>query len=242
MGTGSDMARRLPWWLLVGWATLIAVLIPLTLWGVERGVVYVAGRSNYVSAASASVSGDLVAVASVNAGRIASIRTTTGATVRQGESLADVELAAPVRTTSGGTPVMAFLGSTDQQVTTTAPVDGVVAAVLVAEGSAVTAGQPIIRLIDPAHLRVTAYINEVDISRVHAGQQVEVYLGALDRTLRGVVQVVVPATTGVFATTPAVVNADVKPPSAVYPVYVRIDLRDYPQLLGSTADVRIRVR
>ena len=92
------------------------------------------------------------------------------------------------------TAVLAFLGSTDQQVATTAPVDGVVASVMVAEGSAVSAGQSIIRIIDPTHLRVTAYVSEADVARVRSGQQAEVYLTALDRTLHGVVQAVVPAT------------------------------------------------
>ena len=235
------MARRMPWWLLVGWAAAVAVLIPLTLWGVRLGVQALADRSYFVSSASASVSGDMVAVASVNAGRVASLRATTGATVRRGDTLADIELAAPVRTSAGGTPVMAFLGSPDQQVSTTAPVDGVVAAVLVTEGSSVTAGQTILRLIDPSHLRVTAYVNEADVSRVSPGQEAEVYFTALDRTLRGVVQVVVPATAGVFPATPAA-GPESKSLTPVYPVYVRVDLRDYPQLLGSTAEVRIRVR
>lgn len=238
------MGRRMPVWLLVGWAAAVAVLIPLTLWGVRLGVQALADRSHFVSAASASVSGDMVAVASANAGRVASLRATTGAAVRRGDTLADIELAAPVRTSAGGTTVMAFLGSTDQQVSTTAPVDGVVAAVLVTEGSSVTAGQTILRLIDPSHLRVTAYVNEVDISRVSPGQEAEVYFTALDRTLHGVVQVVVPATAGAFTPASAAgVEARPASPSApVYPVYVRVDLRDYPQLLGSSAEVRIRVR
>ena len=235
------MSRRLPWWLLVGWAATVAVAIPLALWGIVIGAQYVTDQSRYVSATTASVAGDAVAVASVNAGRIASIRVAPGATVRAGDALADVELAAPVRTTSSGTSVLAFLGSTDQQVPIIAPVDGVVASVLVAEGSAVTAGQLIFRIVDPARLRVTAYVTESDVSRVHAGQEVEVYFSALDRTLHGVVQVVVPATTAVFGA-PPVAGAEAKAAEGVYPVYVRLDLRDYPQLLGSSAEVRIRTR
>ncbi len=235
------MYRRLPWWILVTWAVLVAAAVPLLLWGLQTGVRYAYDRTNYVFASTASVSGDLVTVASVNAGRVAAIRTTTGAKVREGDSLAEIEMAAPVRTTSGGTSVLAFLGSTDQQVATTAPVDGVVASVMVTEGSAVTAGQSIVRLIDPKHLRVTAYVSEANVAYVRSGQEAEVYLTALDRTLRGVVQAVAPATSGAFAT-PAASGADAKPPSPVFPVFVRIDLSDYPQLLGSTAEVRIRVR
>ncbi len=235
------MHRRLPWWILVAWAATVAGVVPLLLWGLLSGYQYLSDRTRFVTAATATVSGDFVTVASVNTGRVAMLRATTGAKVRLGDSLAEVELAAPVRTTASGTPVMAFLGSTDQQVATTAPVDGVVASVLVTEGSGVTAGQPIIRLIDPTHLRVTAMIAEADVARVHAGQEAEVYLTALDRTLHGVVQAVVPATSGAFAT-PTTSGADPKAVSPVFPVYVRVDLADYPQLLGSTAEVRIRVR
>lgn len=234
------MPRRLPWWLLVGWAAAVAVAIPLALWGLQFGVLYLRDRTEYVSATNASVSGEPVAVASVNAGRVAAIRAATGAMTRQGDPLADIELAAPVRTTSSGTPVLAFLGSADQQVAVVSPVDGVVASVLVAEGSAVTAGQTIMRVVDPAKMRVTAYVTETDMARIRVGQDVEVYVTALDRTLRGVVQTVVPATTSVFAPTPAS-GAETKV-AAVYPVYVRVDLRDYPQLLGSSAEVRIHTR
>ena len=235
------MRRRLPWWLLVTWAVLVAAAVPLVLWGLQASVRYASNRTNYVSATSAAVSGDLVTVASVNAGRVAMLRTTTGAKVREGDPLAEIEIAAPVRTTSGGTSVLAFLGSTDQQVAATAPVDGVVVAVMVTAGSAVTAGQSIIRIIDPTHLRVTAYVSEADVARVRSGQDAEVYLTALDRTLHGVVQAVVPATSGAFAT-PSPSGVEVKATRPVFPVYVRVNLRDYPQLLGSTAEVRIRVR
>ena len=82
------MTRRLPWWLLVGWAAAVAVAIPLLAWGGVTGVEYLTGRSRYVTAASASISGDLIAVASVNAGRVAALHTTAGGTVRQGDALA----------------------------------------------------------------------------------------------------------------------------------------------------------
>lgn len=235
------MSRRLPWWLLVGWTVAVAAAIPLALWGVVVGARFVTDQSRFVTATSASVAGDLVAVASVNAGRLASIRVAPGATVRAGDLLADVELAAPVRTTSSGTSVLTFLGSTDQQISIVAPVDGVVVSVLLAEGSAVTAGQTIVRIVDPSRMRVTAYVTEADVSRIHVGQEAEVYFRVLDRTLPGVVQLVVPATTAVFGATP-VAGAEAKAGRGVYPVYVRLDLRDYHQLLGSSAEVRISTR
>ena len=37
-------------------------------------------------------------------------------------------------------------------------------------------------------------------------------------------------------------GAEPKAVTPVFPVFVRVDLTDYPQLLGSTAEVRIRVR
>ncbi len=233
------MSRRLRFGLLVAWAAVVAVLVPLALWGGIVGFEYFRDGGRYVSTTAASVSGDLVVVASVNAGRVVRVYPGTGASVREGDALAEVELAAPVRLTASGTPVLAFLGTTDQEVRVTAPVDGSIASILVAEGTAVTAGQPIMRIVDPAHLRVTAYVSEADLPRVRTGQDAEVYLTAVDRTITGVVQAVVPASSVAFATPPAA-GAAIAP--TVYAVFVRVDLRDTPQLLGSSAEVRIRVR
>ena len=228
-------------WLLAAWTVLVAALVPLVLWGGVVGYEYVSDSNHFVSTFNASVSGDLVVVASVNAGRVVRVRPVTGATVREGDLLADVELPAPVRLTSSGTPVLAFLGTTDQQVQVTAPVDGTVASILVAEGSAIAAGQPLMHIVDPAHLRVTAYVTEADLQFVRAGQEAEVYFTALDRTTTGVVQSVVPATANVFTATP-VASAQAPANTPVYPIYIRVDVRDTPQLLGSTAEVRIRYR
>ena len=228
-------------WLLTGWAALVAALVPLALWGVLLGYQYVSDGNHFVSTFNASVSGDLVVVASVNAGRVVRVRPVTGATVREGDALADVELPAPIRLTTGGTPVLAFLGTSDQQVQVNAPVDGTVASILVAEGSAVTAGQPIMRIVDPAHLRITAYVTESDLPLVRAGQEAEVYFTALDRKTTGVVQSVVPATASVFTATP-VASTQAPTTTPVYPVYIRVDVRDTPQLLGSSAEVRIRYK
>ena len=173
--------------------------------------------------------------------RVSRLAVAPGAPVRAGSPLADVELPVPVRVTSGGTSVLSFSGTADQQVSVTAPVDGVVAALLAVEGSSVTAGQPLLRLVDPARIRVTAFVSEADVTRVHAGQSAEVTLTSTGDTVTGVVQAVLPP--AATATAP-VGTADGKVPTTAttYPVYVRVDLRDQVALLGTSAAVRIRVK
>ena len=234
------MSRRVRFLLLTLWGITVAALVPLTLWGAVAGFQWIATGGNYVSSSNAVVSGDLVAVGSVNAGRVSDLRVSPGAVVRRGEVLASIELPTAVRTTANGTPVMAFLGSKDQEVEVASPIEGVVATLSVASGSAVTAGQTIARLIDPQHLSVVAYIDEKDVTRVRPGQQVEVELTALDRTLRGDVIAVIPATSA--ATTPGAGAAGAAAPTHLFPVHIRVDLADNPQLMGSSAKVRIRVK
>ena len=235
------MSRNLRFVLLALWGISVAAFVPLTLWGAVVGFRWVTTGGNYVSSSNASVSGDLVAVGSVNAGRVSSLRVGPGSVVRRGEVLASVELPTAVRTTASGTPVMAFLGSKDQEVEVASPIDGVVATVAVAAGSAVTAGQTIARLIDPQQLSVIAYVGETDVIRIRPGQAVEVDLTALDRTLPGDVIAVIPATSS--ATAPATANAaGGGTVTHLFPVQIRVDLADSPQLMGSSARVRIRVK
>lgn len=237
------MSRRVRFLLLTLWGIAVAAFVPLALWGAVAAFRWIATGGDYVSSSNAVVSGDLVAVGSVNAGRVSELRVAPGSIVRRGELLASVELPTAVRTTANGTPVMAFLGSKDQEVEVASPIDGVVATVAVAAGSAVTAGQTIARLIDPQRLSVTAYIGEKDVTRIHPGQPVEVELIALDRTLPGDVIAVVPATSA--ATAPAATSAAGRndaAPTHLFPVHIRVDLADNPQLMGSSAKVRIRVK
>ena len=90
------MDRRLPWWMLLSAALLTAVLVPLAIWGAYLGIAWANDHGRYVIPAQATVTGDLVTVASANAGRVTALRATTGAAVRRGDPIADVEIAAPV--------------------------------------------------------------------------------------------------------------------------------------------------
>src|SRR5262245_21310876 len=67
--------------------------------------------AHYVSTDNAQVAGQLVPVGSMNAGRVAVIRTAIGAPVQQGDVLARVQLPTAVRTNQNGTPDLQFLPS-----------------------------------------------------------------------------------------------------------------------------------
>lgn len=238
------MSRRLRFFLLTGWALTVAALVPLSVWGAFAAFQWVTTSGNYLTSSNATVTGDLVTVSSVNAGRVTDLHLLPGAPVKEGEPLVSIELPAPVRTTAGGTPVLAYLGSKDQAVELVSPIDGLIATVAVANGSAVTAGQVVARLVDPTRLWVTAYVDETQVSQVRVGQAAEVYLNATGRTLQGDVTAVVPATSSI--TTPPATGATIARTDTVlthlYPVYIRVDLANSPQLLGSSAQVKIRIK
>lgn len=58
-----------------------------------------------------------------------------------------------------------------------APFAGVVAERYVELGALVTAGQPVVRVIDPYRLKLAAYVTDTDIAWVRVGDQAEVTLG-----------------------------------------------------------------
>ncbi|MHB8620222.1 MAG: efflux RND transporter periplasmic adaptor subunit [Chloroflexota bacterium] len=198
--------------------------------------------AHYVSTDNAQVAGQPVSVGSLNAGRVVAVRTTVGATVRRGDVLARVELPSKVRTLQNGTPELRFLGAADQRVNITSPMNGVVIAVPAAVDATVSQGEPLVTLIDPAQLWVTANIDENQVSRLRVGQRAEVHLDALNATLSGQVVQLTPATAAVFGLLPqSNTTANFTKVDQVVPVRIAVNLGNKPGLLGSSASVSIRV-
>jgi RND family efflux transporter MFP subunit len=74
----------------------------------------------------------------------------------------------------------------------TAPVDGVVDRVDVAEGSRVVPGQDIATVVDVTHLRIEAQVLEHDLPFVRAGGEAIVTTPALDSPIRGRIEALLP--------------------------------------------------
>jgi multidrug resistance efflux pump len=196
----------------------------------------------YVSTENAQLSAQPVQVGAMNTGRISAILPAIGAVVHKGDVVAQLALPSQVGVGQAGQPKMDFLGAGDTHVDVLAPVDGVVIAEPVAVGSMVAAGQPIVSIVDPSQLYVTANIEETNIGRVRIGQSVTVHVDALGTDIPGKVEVVTPATAGSFSVLPSSnASGNFTKVTQLVPVRVSVNLGNQPLLLGANVEVKIRV-
>jgi multidrug resistance efflux pump len=196
----------------------------------------------YVSTDNAQLSGQPVQVGAMNAGRVDAIVPNIGDTVHRGDIIAQVALPSQVGVGQNGQPKMGFLGPGDTRVAVQAPVDGVVIAEPVAVGATVTAGEPIVSIVDPSQLWVLANIEETDIARVKIGQTVNVHVDALDGDIPGKVEAITPATANTFSMMPSQqTSGNFTKTTQLVPVRVSVTLGSQPMLLGANVEVRIRV-
>jgi RND family efflux transporter MFP subunit len=108
-----------------------------------------------------------------------------------------------------------------------APFSGIVAYMGVQEGELVTAGTPIIRLIDPSTFHLDLDIDEVDIAKILEGQEATITLDSLpDRELPGEVEYIAPTATSMEGI-------------VTYGVKVKIGPADIPLKAGMTANATI---
>jgi multidrug resistance efflux pump len=196
----------------------------------------------YVSTDNAQLSGQPVQVGAMNAGRVSAIMPPIGGAVRKGDVVAQVALPSQVGVAQAGQPKMDFLGVGDTHVDVLAPVDGIVIAEPVPVGSTVQAGQPIVSVVDPSQLWVNANIEETNVGRIRVGQPVTVHVDALGGDIPGKVEVVTPATAGVFSILPSSnASGNFTKVTQLVPVRISVNLGNQPLLLGANVEVKIRV-
>jgi Barrel-sandwich domain of CusB or HlyD membrane-fusion len=198
----------------------------------------------FVSTDNASVTGDLVQVGSLNAGRIVATRADVGASVRQGQEIAVVAMPQEVGgTTPGGAPRMGVTGNADTLVSVVAPLTGVVAARTGYIGGTVAAGQPIYALVDPRQVWVKANIEEGSAWRVAVGQPVSVHVDALNADFSGRVEAITPASAATFSLLPSGnVSGNFTKVTQYVPVKISVDAGNTVLPLGTSVEVRIQVR
>lgn len=108
-----------------------------------------------------------------------------------------------------------------------APFSGIVAYVGAQESELVTAGTPIIRLIDVSTFHLDLDIDEIDVAKILMGQEVTIALDSLpDRELQGEVEYIAPTATSVEGI-------------VTYGVKVKISPTDIPLKAGMTANATI---
>jgi multidrug resistance efflux pump len=196
----------------------------------------------YVSTDNAQITGTPVQVGSMNAGRVRSISTTVGSPVHKGDTVAVIDLPSQVGTAQNGQPKLDFLGNGDSSVTVQSPLDGIVLAVPTTPGATVQAGQALITVVDPGQMWVNANVEETNVSRLKVGQAVTVHVDALGADVPGRVDSITPATASSFSLLPASNSSgNFTKVTQLVPVRISLSLGNEPVLLGSSAEVTIKV-
>lgn len=193
---------------------------------------------HFITTDNASIQGTLVRVASPNSGRILNLLAEVGTVVERDQPVATVDIPISSALPAGGNRAT-FLDARDRLVDVTSPVNGVVVSRSASAGDSVGPNQTILTVVDTANVWVVANIEETKVGRVRPGQRVDVYIDALQRTLEGVVESIVPATTSTFSLLPPQ-NAAGNFTKVVQLVPVRIALPHHEGLIVG-ASVRVRI-
>jgi multidrug resistance efflux pump len=191
------------------------------------GYTYYIDSTLYVTTDDALVDSNLVSIAPVGSGTLAIWRVKPGDKVRSGQVLGQVKPAT---------------GSSYLNIT--APIDGTILRVDGREGQVVAQAQALAYIANLDTMRITAYIDESAIHKIHAGQTVDVTVDATGSNVyHGTVSEVLPATASSFALIPSTDRSNGNFTKVTQRIEVHIDIGStsgttlYP---GENAYVRIR--
>lgn len=213
---------------------LVAIaLVPLLAGAIIAGVSIWHDSLFYVKSTSARVSGTVTQVSSPGAGQVLDLPYDVGETVRQGQTVATIELE----------PQAQLGGAADQQPIRDpikAPVDGTIIKRFVHVGERTATGQAVVSLVNLTQLYVVADVDESRAPMVQEGQSATVYLRAFDKNVPGQVAGLTPATSDLVTTAPAGQQQSGTTPQV--PIIVYFDAGNLPVYPGMSADVTISVR
>lgn len=200
-------------------ALLLAVLLAVGL-----GALYFVDQNSYVSTDNAVITGTMVQLGAPNGGQVRSVLTDVGDAVTKSQILATVA------------------GSGGQSVALRSPLDGVILARYANAGDTVTAGRPLLSVLDPTELWVQAQIDETLVGRVQPGQSADVTVDSVGSTLQGRVLTVGRASTasvsagGISPNTSGALRG-----RQVVPVKIALDGPSSRLVYGGQAFVKIHV-
>ena len=142
--------------------------------------------------ASGTIELDEVTLAAETSGRIAELNVDEGSSVLEGQivgHLTDPVLDVQIKQVTGDPAQQQIVQAEMSRLELRAPLGGVVLKRLAHRGEVVAAGTPILTVADPTDLKLTLYVLEADMGRVHVGQHVGVHADAFpDRTFAGHVE------------------------------------------------------
>jgi multidrug resistance efflux pump len=207
------------------------------------GYRYYYNSTHYVWTDNAQVAGSIIQVGALNAGQVTSVTTDVGQHVQQGQTIAQVTVAETLAATASGAAQVGFSHTANQTVSVTSPLSGVVVARLADPGSTVAPGQPIVEVVDPTKLYITANVNETDVDRIKIGEPVDVTVDSLGVTLAGRVDAITPASAATFSLIPQQNSSgNYSKVVQVVPVKVSVDYGSLPLVVGSSVEVNIHVQ
>ena len=229
-----------------GWARALGLLVVLLVVGAAGTVVgyhFWYESTYFVVTDNAQVTGDLIQVGSLNAGRIVAARFEVGQPVQAGQEMAAVRIPQEVTMPMGGTMVLEEPAAGDRLASVRAPFSGMVVARLSHVGGTVSAGQPIYAIVDPNRVYIRANIEETKLTRVRPGQAVDVYMDALGLTLEGRVMAITPASAATFSLLPSQnASGNFVKVTQLVPIKIQVNPAGQVLPLGTSATVRIKVR
>jgi multidrug resistance efflux pump len=226
--------RRLLVLLLLG---IIAVV------GGYYGYQYWQEQSFYVYTDNALITGPLIQVGSLNAGRVVKVAVGIGDRVTRDQEVATLVMPMTLYTTKNGSKRMDYKAADDQSVPVSSPIDGIVVARYANPGDTVAAGQTILTVVDPTSFWVQAQIDETKIGRIRPGQLVDVTVDILGQTYPGRVAAINRATAATFSLIPqSNASGNFTKVTQLVPVKIDIDYGPTPLVLGSSVEVKIWVK
>jgi multidrug resistance efflux pump len=198
---------------------------------------------HFVSTDNAQISGRLVQVGTLTAGRVSSLPYDVGARVDKDQVVATVSAPVAVGTTSNGASRFEFRGTNDELVGVRSPVSGVVVAQAATVGDTVPAGQSLLTVVDPQQLWVTANVDENLVRRVQPGQRVTVHVDTLDLDQEGRVLAITPASAATFSLLPTQnYSGNFTKVTQLVPVKIELERPDPRLMVGTSVEVKIRVQ
>src|SRR5262249_23296645 len=151
---------------------------------------------------NAQISGPMIQVGGLEAGRVSNVRFDVGDRVNQGDVVAQLAVPTTVSMLPNGTPNQQFTGTTDMSVDVRSPVSGVVVARVSTPGDTVPAGQPILTVVNPQSLWVTANVEEDQAHKLQPGQAVQIHVDNLNADFTGHVAAITQASAQSFSAIP----------------------------------------
>ncbi|MCL5961738.1 MAG: efflux RND transporter periplasmic adaptor subunit [Chloroflexi bacterium] len=220
---------------------VMPMIVVMALAGALIGLHFWYNDAFYVSTDNARITGALVQVGALNAGRIDAVMVDVGSRVERDQLVATITLPS-VQGLAQGTPRMGFGSTGDLRAEVRSPIDGVVVARQGNVGDTVAAGQPILAVTDPSAQWVLANVEETRVGRLQRGQTVDVHVDALGQTFTGQVETITPATAATFSLLPQQNGSgNFTKVTQLVPVKIVVDNPGHALPLGGSAEVRIHV-